>query len=92
MPDRFVAAQMVASRHRDPTDRERVAAAALAKSRAKHKGRNHWRNWERRKMAAEARKVALAKVEVKKAAFGRYCDEVRVYWLGGRHDHPEKPR
>jgi hypothetical protein len=91
MSDKFVAAQMVSARRRDPNDRERLAAAALAAKRAKHKGRNHWRNWERRQMAAEKRWASLAKVEKRKAAFGRYVEEVRAYWRGDRPDLPAKP-
>lgn len=91
MADRFVDAQMISARKRDPLDRERVAAAALARSRAKHKGRNHWRNWERRQMALEARRNALSTAATKKARFERYCDEVRSFWRGLRPDHPSKP-
>ena len=68
-----------------------MAAAALAKSRAKHKGRNHWRNWERRLMAAEARRAAEEKTARKAATWARYRDEVRAFWRSARSDHPAKP-
>lgn len=75
-------------RQKDRFDRERLAEAALKKKCAKHKGRNHWRNWERRKMArekAEAKAPVIAKAV---AAARRYHAEVRSYWRGLRADHP----
>lgn len=78
-------------RQRDKMDRERLAAVAHRAKCAKHKGRNHWRNWERRKMLAKAKADGLAKVEAKKPALARYSDEVRRYWRGERPDLPAKP-
>lgn len=87
----FVACQMVAPRKRNGLDRERLAAISHTQKAAKHKGRNHWRNWERRKMAAEKRKAALAKVEKRNAAFVRYVEATRAYWRGERPDLPGRP-
>jgi len=77
-------------RQTDPASRERLAAASLAKKSAKHKGRNHWRNWERRQMAKAARAVGAAKQAAKRPAMRRYLAEVRAYWGGERADMPSK--
>lgn len=78
-------------RQRDKMDRERLADIAHRKKRAKHKGRNHWRNWERRKMLAQAKAERGAKLDAKKPAMARYSDEVRRFWRGERGDMPVKP-
>ncbi|HEY9219565.1 MAG TPA: hypothetical protein VIO94_16070 [Phenylobacterium sp.] len=88
----FIDAQMIGPRRkRDTQDRERLAEIAHRKSCAKHKGRNHWRNWERRRMAAEARKAALIAAASRSAKLSRYTEEVRAYWHGERSDMPGKP-
>ena len=75
-------------RQKEACDRERLAEAAHRKKCAKHKGRNHWRNWERRKMALA--KIAEGKIAGAKwlAARRRHVDQVRAYWEGLRSDHP----
>ena len=78
-------------RQRDAAERERLADAARRAKCAKHKGRNHWANWARRKMIADAKKEARAKLEAKKPALKRYSAEVRNYWRGLRDDMPSKP-
>jgi hypothetical protein len=75
---------------RDPHDRERLAQAALAKKAAKHKGRNHWRNWERRKMALDAKRAAAARNDKKLAKVRAHKDQVRAYWSGLRDEHPRQ--
>lgn len=87
----FIAAQMVVPRKRDVSDRERLASAALAKKRAKHKGRCHWRNWERRQMALAKKKADEAVNAKRSVVIGRYLDEARAYWRGDRTDLPRKP-
>lgn len=87
----FIAAQMLGSSRKASTDRERLADVAHRKRCASHKGRNHWRNWERRMMAAEKKRLALAKLEAKKPALERYRDAVRDYWAGRRAALPALP-
>jgi hypothetical protein len=87
----FLAQQMVSPRRRDPNDRERLAEAAHRKRCAKHKGRNHWANWERRQMAAEKRAAAEAKTEKRQRAWAAYVEQVRAYWSGDRRDLPRRP-
>jgi hypothetical protein len=76
------------SRQKDALDRERLAEIAHRKRCAKHRGRNHWRNWERRKMAAEQRKIATDKLAKSKAQHKRHVDLVRDYWAGLIDCHP----
>jgi len=73
---------------KDARDRERLAEAAHRKKCAKHKGRNHWRNWERRQMALA--KIAEGKAKTAKwlADRRRHVDQVRAFWEGLRADHP----
>lgn len=88
----FIDQQLVGPRRaRDLNERERLAEAAHRRACAKHKGRNHWRNWERRRALAVAKKVADAKVELKAVRYARYTDAVRDYWRGLRDAHPGKP-
>lgn len=87
----FVACQMVAPRKRTELDRERLAAVAHSRAAAKHKGRNHWRNWERRQMAAEKRRAAMEKLTVKQSVFDRYKRAARAYWAGETEAHPRMP-
>ena len=92
MPIDFAALEpLPLRRQRDKLDRERLAQSAHLAKCAKHKGLNHWRNWERRKMLAKAKTDGLAKIEAKKPALTRYADEVRRYWRGDRPDMPSKP-
>lgn len=78
-------------RQRDKMDRERLADIAHRKKCATHKGRNHWRNWEHRKMLAQKKAERAAKLDTKKPAMARYGDEVRRFWQGERDDMPAKP-
>ena len=87
----FLQAQMVSPRRRDPLDRERLADASHRKKCAKHKGRNHWRNWERRQMAAEKRAAAEAKTAIRQRVWTAYVEQVRAYWSGDRSDLPGRP-
>lgn len=75
-------------RQRDRQDRERLAEFSHRRRCAKHKGRNHWKNWERRQIEAEKRAKALAKVELKVAAHRRHVEAVRAYWAGSTDTHP----
>ena len=75
-------------RQRDAGDRERLAAVAHRNACAKHKGRNHWRNWERRAMISEKKAAAKVKAAVKLAAHHRHTERVRLYWLGEIDSHP----
>lgn len=75
-------------RQRDARDRERLAEAAHRKHCAKHKGRNHWRNWERRMMERAQAAEATIKNAMKDAAKFRHVAQVRAYWSGAREDHP----
>lgn len=84
----FLAKQLIGPRRCDPMDRERLAEIAHRKRCAKHKGRNHWRNWERRRMAREKAADGKAKADRSRHARERYIDEVRAFWLGLRPDHP----
>lgn len=75
-------------RQKDTQDRERLAEAAHRKRCAKHKGRNHWRNWERRKMLEEKKKKAKIAKGVIDAARSRYLKASRAYWSGESDSHP----
>lgn len=75
-------------RQRDKMDRERLADAAHRKACAKHKGRNHWRNWERRMMALAAAAERRIKAARSDAARKRYGEQVRAYWADLRAKHP----
>lgn len=79
---------LVTCRERDANDRERLAEASHRKRCAKHKGRNHWRNWERRRMAQLKAERMAPVIERAKAAHGRYRDAVRAFWSGERETHP----
>lgn len=76
---------------RDPHGRERLAAVSHTRKAAKHKGRNHWKNWERRQMARAKREAAEAGAKKAAAKYGRYIDAVRAYWRGEIDAHPAKP-
>ena len=47
------------------TDRETLAEIAYRKKCAKHKGRNHWLNWERRQMAKAKADAAMKAQAIK---------------------------
>jgi hypothetical protein len=69
-------------------DREHLAAVSHTRKAAKHKGRNHWRNWERRQMT-KAKKTEAAKRDLaKQPSLARYRDAVRAYWRGEADQHP----
>lgn len=89
--DRFVAAQLVTRKASSLYDRETLAEAAHRKKCAKHKGRNHWRNWERRLMLKEKREAQAKITERKLSAYFDYRKQVRKYWQGSRPDMPKKP-
>lgn len=89
--DRFVEAQMVSRPRREDRGRERLAEFSFCRAKAKHKGRNHWRNWERRMMAAAKKSKAKAKAEKRAVEVSGYLDEARSYWRGDRPDLPAKP-
>ena len=86
--DRFVAAQMVTRKPTPINDREALAEVTHRKRCAKHKGRNHWRNWERRLMAKEKREAADKSHQIKMAKINRHVEQVRAYWMGLRDDLP----
>lgn len=91
MPDPFVSAQIVRRKSVSLTDRETLAEITHRKKCAKHKGRNHWRNWERRQMA-KAKADAAKKTQVSKTEkLKLYHMKVRAYWLGLRDDLPRMP-
>lgn len=75
-------------RQKDALDRERLADAALKKKQAKHKGRNHWRNWERRQMAKIAADKKQPMRDKAKVAHERYKSAVRAFWNGEIDEHP----
>lgn len=78
-------------RQRDTRDRERLAENAHRKRAAKHKGRNHWANWERRQMLAAKKAEGKKHGEKRQQVFRAYAAAVREYWRGLRTDHPAKP-
>lgn len=84
----FLSLQLPSVRRREVNDRERLADAAHRKQCAKHKGRNHWRNWERRKMAADASREAKAKADKAVQRVKAHHAEVAAYWRGERESHP----
>jgi hypothetical protein len=75
-------------RRKDKTDRERLAKASHLKKTAKHRGRNHWKNWERRHVAKT--KAGLAKKCSNKnlSSLRKFRDAVRAYWNGEKDEHP----
>lgn len=78
-------------RQRDARDRERLAEVAHRKRAAKHKGRNHWANWERRQMLAAKKAEGKKRGDKRHAIFRAYVVGVREYWGGLRPDCPVKP-
>lgn len=84
----FIEAQMIGPRRKVIDDRERLAEIAHRKRCAKHKGRNHWRNWERRRMALEKKRAAEIAVAKQMAADRRFMEAARSYWRGEREAHP----
>lgn len=68
--------------------REMLAIASHKKKCAKHAGRNHLRNWERR-AEEKLKKRAREKEERRKALNYRgYLNLVRAYWSGEIDEHP----
>lgn len=78
-------------KRRDGSDRERLAEISHTRKAAKHKGRNHWRNWERRQMAKAKREAAETKVSKAQAKAARYIEAVKAYWRGEIDQHPSLP-
>jgi hypothetical protein len=75
-------------RQRDVMDRERLAMNSLKRKAAKHKGRNHWRNWERRQMAEAKKRASAITNATKLSAAAKILDQTRDYWRGLHDEHP----
>jgi len=71
-------------------DRERLAEASYRKRAAQHKGRAHFRAFQKRQRAAARRKAGEEKAARNRVIYGRYVERVRAFWAG-LGDHPRKP-
>ena len=69
-------------------DRERLAENSLRRKAAKHKGRNHWANWERRMMKQATQKSHKIAAAISLAKRRKFLAQARQYWRGSG-DHPK---
>lgn len=72
----------------DGATREDAAERLFRDHKAKHNGRNHIRNWERRQIARAAAMEARKRADKATARARRFIDAVRAYWKGDTDEHP----